>query len=168
MGKQASIAFQKDLYQAIKGDPATAAITLVGPSLGKTYGYDNGSPFGKGTLTASVDWGNFHPHPGGNPFSLPFGYAGIEKYIWHGGQPTTNIDEFPYASDIYAPPFAPKPMTATEPATRLSTAAPASAPTPATFRGCLPNTSAKASAGRIVMSLPMSSTSLRTARRISD
>ncbi len=108
------IAFQKDLYAAIKGDPATAGLVVIGPSLGKTYGYDKGSPYRKGTLSAYVDWGNFHPYPGGNPFSLPFPYAGVEKYIWHGGQPSANMDEFPYAFDIYAPPFAPKPMAATE------------------------------------------------------
>jgi len=108
------VAFQKDLYAAIKSDPATAGLIVVGPSLGKTYGYDVRSPFGNGSLTDAVDWGNFHPYPGGNPFSQPFSYAGIEKYIWHGGQPTVNIDEFPYAFDIYAPAFAPKPMAATE------------------------------------------------------
>lgn len=108
------IAFQKDLHAAVKGDPATRSLTVVGPSLGKTYGYDSKSPLGVGTLADFVDWGNFHPYPGGNPFSVPSPYAGLEKYIWHGGQPSTNIDEFPYAFDVYAPPFAPKPMAATE------------------------------------------------------
>lgn len=108
------IAFQKDLYAALKADPATGKITVIGPSLGKTYGYDVKSPFGAGTLTDAVDWGNFHPYPGGNPFSPPFRYGGLEKYLWHGGQPSSNIDEFPYSFDIYAPPFAPKPMSATE------------------------------------------------------
>ena len=108
------IAFQKDLHAAVKADPATRALTVIGPSLGKTYGYDTKSPFGKGTLAEFVDWGNFHPYPGGNPFSVPSPYAGVEKYIWHGGQPSANMDEFPYAFDVYAPPFAPKPMAATE------------------------------------------------------
>jgi len=108
------IAFQKDLYTAAKADPATRALTVLGPSLGKTYGYDTKSPLGKGTLTEFVDWGNFHPYPGGNPFSVPGPYAGLEKYIWHGGQPSANMDEFPFAFDVYAPPFAPKPMAATE------------------------------------------------------
>ena len=108
------IAFQKDLYAAVKADAATRALTVIGPSLGKTYGYETRSPFGKGTLAEFVDWGNFHPYPGGNPFSVPSPYAGVEKYIWHGGQPSANMDEFPFAFDIYAPPFAPKPMAATE------------------------------------------------------
>ena len=107
-------AFQKDLYAAVKADAATRALTVIGPSLGKTYGYDTKSPFGKGTLASFVDWGNFHPYPGGNPFSVPSPYAGVEKYIWHGGQPSANMDEFPFAFDVYAPPFAPKPMAATE------------------------------------------------------
>ncbi len=108
------IAFQKDLYAAVKADPATRPLTVLGPSLGKTYGYDTKSPLGKGTLAEFVDWGNFHPYPGGNPFSVPWPYAGLEKYTWHGGHPSANIDENPFAFDVYAPPFAPKPMAATE------------------------------------------------------
>ena len=38
----------------------------------------------------------------------------MEKYTWHGGHPSTNLDEHPYAFDVYAPPFEPKPMAATE------------------------------------------------------
>ena len=108
------IAFQKDLYNAVKANAATRSLTVIGPSLGKTYGYDTKSPFGQGTLADAVDWGNFHPYPGGNPFNPPFPYAGVEKYIWHGGQPSTSMDEHPFAFDIYAPPFSPKPMAATE------------------------------------------------------
>ena len=110
----AVIAYQKALYAAAKADPATHALTIIGPGLGKTYGYDTKSPFGKGTLSDAVDRGNFHPYPGGNPFNPPFPYAGVEKYTWHGGHPSTNLDEHPYAFDVYAPPFAPKPMAATE------------------------------------------------------
>ncbi len=108
------IAFQKDLYAAVKADAALRGLTVLGPALGKTYGYDTRSPLGKGTLTDFVDWGNFHPYPGGNPFSVPFRYAGLEKYTWHGAHPSANLDENPYAFDVYAPPFAPKPMAATE------------------------------------------------------
>ena len=82
------VAFQKDLYAAVKADAATRALTVLGPSLGKTYDNPTASPFGKGTLTDFVDWGNFHPYPGGNPFSNPFPYAGVEKYTWHGGHPS--------------------------------------------------------------------------------
>ena len=108
------IAFQKDLYKAAKSDPETKNLMVYGPALGKTYGYDTRSPFGKGTLTDSVDYGNFHPYCGGNPFSVPFAYGGIEKYYWQGNFPSANLDEFPFAFDVYAPPYAPKPMVATE------------------------------------------------------
>ncbi len=109
-------AFQKDLYTALKGDPATAKIRVIGPALGKTYDPGGGSPnpFAKGSLTDYVDYGNFHPYPGGNPFSFPFPYATIEKYYWQGNMPSGNIDEFPYAFNTYGPTFAPKPMAATE------------------------------------------------------
>ena len=108
------IAFQKDLYKAAKSDPETKNLAVYGPALGKTYGYDTRSPFGKGTLTDAVDYGNFHPYCGGNPFSVPFAYDTIEKYFWQGNFPSANIDEFPFAFDVYAPPYAPKPMVATE------------------------------------------------------
>ncbi len=109
----AVIAYQKDLYSAFKSDPATARITLVGSALGKTY-EPGKNPFPKGALAKFVDWGNFHPYPGGNPFSIPFGYGTIEKYYWDGTQPSGNLDEFPYAFQTYQPTFAPKPMASSE------------------------------------------------------
>lgn len=108
------IAFQKDLYRAVKADSATAKIPVFGPALGKTYGYDSRSPLGKGTLTDAVDFGNFHPYCGGNPFSVPFAYGTIAKYYWQGNFPSANLDEFPFALDVYSPPYAPRPMVATE------------------------------------------------------
>jgi hypothetical protein len=108
--------FQRDLYAALKGDPATAKLTVIGPALGKTYDPGGGSPnpLTKGLLTDSVDWGNFHPYPGGNPFSVPFAYGTLAKYYWFGTFPSANLDEFPYALNTYSPAFAPKPMCATE------------------------------------------------------
>ena len=108
-------AFQRDLYAAMKADPATKNITVIGPSLGKTYGYDVKSPLGNnGELANAVDWGNFHPYPGGNPFTNPLPYGGLAKYTWQGNHPSNNIDENPFAFDIYAGAFKPKPMCATE------------------------------------------------------
>lgn len=109
-------AFQKDLYAAFKADSATAQIRVIGIALGKTYDPGGGhpNPLPPGSLTDAVDWGNFHPYPGGNPFSVPFPYAGIAKYLWQGNMPSGNIDEFPYAFNTYGPPYKPKPMAATE------------------------------------------------------
>lgn len=111
-----TIRFQKDLYTALKRDPATAKLTVIGPALGKTYDPGGGSPspFASGLFTDSVDWGNFHPYPGGNPFSVPFPYGSIARYYWNATFPSVNLDEFPYALKTYNPPFAPKPMAATE------------------------------------------------------
>ncbi|MGA7936042.1 MAG: hypothetical protein WCA35_20985, partial [Kovacikia sp.] len=110
------IAFQKDLYAAIKRDPATARIKVIGPALGVTYDPGGGkpNPLPAGSLASAVDWGNFHPYPGGNPFSYPFAYNTIQKYYWNSNFPSINIDEFPYALDTYSPPFRPKPMATTE------------------------------------------------------
>lgn len=106
--------FQRDLYTAVKADPDTRYLTVIGPALGRTYGYEQRSPFGAGTLADWVDWGNVHLYHGGNSFSTPFPYAGLERYLWQGGQASANLDEFPFAFDIYAPPFVPKPMACTE------------------------------------------------------
>ncbi len=108
--------FQKDLYSTLKSDPATKNLTVIGPALGKTYDPGGGSPnpFTSGLLTDSVDWGNFHPYPGGNPFSVPFPYGSLAKYYWSGTFPSANLDEFPYALNTYSPAFTPKPMCATE------------------------------------------------------
>ncbi len=103
----------KDTYKALKRDRATAQVKVIGPSLGGTYDYGNKSPLKD--LSAVVDWGNFHPYPsGGNPFNNPFKYNTIEKYYWQGNFPSVNINNHPYAFDVYAPPFKGKPMAATE------------------------------------------------------
>lgn len=111
------VAFQHALYAAIKGDPATAAITVIGPSLGRTYNPGGGfpNPFAAGALGDAVDWGNFHPYPfGGNPFSPTFPYGSLAKYYHEADFPSVNLDEYPYGFQVYGPPFAPKPMAATE------------------------------------------------------
>jgi hypothetical protein len=110
------IAYQRDLYQALKQRRGIADVPVIGPSLGKTYDPPiRPNPFPGGLLTPSVDFGNFHPYPfSGNSFSYPFAYDTISKYYWNGNFPSVNLDEFPYAREVYAPPFAPKPMMATE------------------------------------------------------
>lgn len=111
----------KDTWKALKSDPATAGVKVIGPSLGRSYDYSSKSPLGD--LSAYVDWGNFHPYPGGgNGYSYPFNYNTIAKYHWHGNFPSVNIDEWPYAFDVYQPPFGSKPMAATETGYNTSTA----------------------------------------------
>jgi hypothetical protein len=103
----------QDTWSALKNNPATSNVNVIGPSLGMTYDYNNKSPLGD--LSGSVDQGNFHPYPGGgNPFSYPFSYDTLSKYYWYGNFPSVNIDEYRYAFDVYAPPFGSKPMVATE------------------------------------------------------
>lgn len=110
-------AFLRDLHAALKADPATAGLPVIGLSLGRTYnpGLGRHNPFADRELARMVDWGNFHPYPGGgNSFSRPFPYASISAYHWHSNFPGVNLNDFPYARRVYAPPFAPKPMAATE------------------------------------------------------
>ena len=112
-----TLAYQRDLYAAIRSRPALKDVQVIGPSLGRTYlpGPLHGNPYLGGGLANAVDFGNFHPYPfGGNSFSLPFPYDSIARYYWTGNFPSANLDEYPYAFLVYAPPFAPRPMAATE------------------------------------------------------
>lgn len=110
------VAFQTDLYAAIKADRATTAIKVIGPSLGVTYdpGAGKPNPLAAGSLAKVVDWGNFHPYPGGNPFNAPFDYNTTQKYYWNSNFPSIHVGEHPYLFDVYRSPFQPKPMAATE------------------------------------------------------
>lgn len=110
------IAFQKDLYAAVKRNPATRNIKVIGPSLGGTYdpGAGRPNPLATGGLSSAIDWGNFHPYPGSNPFNLPFDYNTTQKYYWNSNFPSISIDEHPYLFEIAQTPFKPKPMVATE------------------------------------------------------
>jgi len=107
------IQYQTDLYNALKGNPATASLPVYGMALGVTYGY-GGNPLSNGELAGVVDNGNFHPYPGGNPFSQHYTYDTIDWYIGHGPQPSANMDEWPFAFDVYQPPYGMRPMVATE------------------------------------------------------
>ncbi len=107
------VQYLKDLYTTAKGNSATASLSIYGIALGQTYGY-GGNPLANGSLAGSVDNGNFHPYPGGNPFSFHYSYDTIDWYIGHGPQPSANIDEWPFAFDVYQPPYGIKPMVATE------------------------------------------------------
>ncbi len=106
------IAFQHDLYTALKADPATSGLTVIGLSEGTTYGYQGagnpgGQPIANGALYATCDWGNCHPYAfGGNPFTARFGYETLFWYYGNGQFPSDNIGQYPYTFDIYAPPFA--------------------------------------------------------------
>jgi len=55
-------AYQEDLYSAIKSDPATAHLTVLGPSVAYPSSYA-----AWGDLSASLDEGNMHSYPGGRP-----------------------------------------------------------------------------------------------------
>ena len=111
------LAYQRDLFAAIRAESKLNGIVVIGPSLGRTYdpGTEHGNPFPPHSLANAVTYGNFHPYPfGGNSFSLPFPYDTIRRYYWNGNFPSVNLDEYPYEFKVYAPPFAPKLMAATE------------------------------------------------------
>lgn len=123
---QGTIGFQSDLYRALKADPATKNLTVIGPALGRTYAPNTiPNPLPAGSLAGAVDWGNFHPYPYGGNFD---GYGGSydtivapHDYTHAGNFPSDSMDRddkgspfTPLAFVSYAPPFAPKPMAASE------------------------------------------------------
>lgn len=111
-----AVEFQKDLYTAIKSDPATSGLIVIGFALCPLHDPMGQlpNPLAAGELSEYADWGNFHPYPKNNPFNVPYPYAGLDKYYWQGNFPSINIDEYPYALEIYAPPYHPRPMAVTE------------------------------------------------------
>lgn len=112
-----TVAFQRDLYREFKSDPATARVPIIGFSLGTTFDPGGGrpSPFGRSELSGIVDFGNFHPYPfNGNPFGAKIAYGTLRSLYADGNFPSINLDRFPVALSVYATPFSPKPMMATE------------------------------------------------------
>jgi hypothetical protein len=55
-------AYQGSLYRAVKADPALRRLPVIGPSFGTS-----GGPAQVGDLSASMDLGNLHSYPGGQP-----------------------------------------------------------------------------------------------------
>ena len=123
---QGTVLFQRDLYAALKADPATRGLTVLGPALGGTYAPNTvPNPLPAGSLTDFVDWGNFHPYSYGGNFD---GYGGSydtivapADYTHAGNFPSVTMDRDDpnhgfgsLAFTSYAPPFAPRPMAASE------------------------------------------------------
>ena len=107
--------WQRDLYAVFKADPATMALTMIGPSLGLA-GMPNATPPAAWSgLWRAVDWGNFHPYPyNGNPFGPPLAYGDLGLFFRHGTFPSVYIDQAPDAYRAYRPIYGPAPMAATE------------------------------------------------------
>lgn len=106
------VSMASNTWSVMKADPATARISLIGPSFGAWH---DTPPTGTNSLRDFVDFGCFHPYPfGGNPYSVHDLYATVDWYIGHGQQPSCNIDEWPLAFNQYQGAFGNKPMAATE------------------------------------------------------
>lgn len=109
--------YQIELARQARADAELRDLTLIGPCHGVTYDPGGGkpNPWAPGSLEDYVDWGNFHPYPfGGNVFSYPRAYAGLDHYYRDGNKPSGNLEEYPYAFNTYRPPFGDKPMACTE------------------------------------------------------
>lgn len=150
------VRYQRDLYTAIKGDPRTKELIVMGPSEGGTYSNpysdhkDYSQPVPNGALYAFCDWGNFHPYTfGGNYETQHFGYDTITDWYYGNSQsPGVNVSPAstvgspagtrPFVFANYQQPFqqfsgttvtASRPMTATEKGYFTGTAAKSVSPT---------------------------------------
>jgi hypothetical protein len=48
------------------------------------------------SMASFVDWGNYHPYPGGgNSISFPYNYTTIARYYWRSSFPSVGLDEWP-------------------------------------------------------------------------
>jgi hypothetical protein len=79
--------YQAELYSRVKGDPATAHLTVLGPSVAHPTGYG-----AWGNLSEWLDQGNMHSYPGGR-------------------MPSANLDEWTVAAQTTS---GAKPVQATE------------------------------------------------------
>jgi hypothetical protein len=109
------VLWQRDLFRTFKADPATAALTIIGPSLGLA-GMPNATPPPSWAgLWAYVDWGNFHPYPyNGNSFAPVLSYGGLRSFYAQGTFPSVVIDQSPAAYRVYRTIYGAAPMAATE------------------------------------------------------
>lgn len=105
--------YQRDLFRAFKADPATAALPIIGLSLGLA-GMANATPSLHG-LRPFVDWGDVHPYPyNGNPFGPNLRYGGLGSFFHDGTFPSVYIDPSPDALRAYRDIYGPGPMAVTE------------------------------------------------------
>lgn len=95
------VAYQRALYKAIKGNPYTAPMKVVGPAPGISFP----SPFAAGPggegadLQGAADWGGCHPYAtGGNGNGVPkTTYDGSTYYNAYTLDPAAEIDFAPRA-----------------------------------------------------------------------
>jgi hypothetical protein len=109
------VLWQRDLFRAFKADPATAPLTIIGPSLGLAGMPNAPPPQSWAGLWAYVDWGDFHPYPyNGNAFAPALAYGGLGSFYAHGTFPSVGIDQSPDAYRAYRTIYGAAPMAATE------------------------------------------------------
>jgi hypothetical protein len=74
--------YQADLYSMVKGDPATAHLTVLGPSVAHPTGYA-----AWGNLSEWLDQGNMHSYPGGRMPSASLGEWTVAAQTTSGAKP---------------------------------------------------------------------------------
>jgi hypothetical protein len=109
------VLWQRDLFHALKSDPATAGLTVIGPSLGLAGLPSATPPAAWKGLWRFVDWGNFHPYPyNGNPYGPELQYGTLPSFFHNGTFPSVGLDEAPDFYRAYRGIYGSGPMAATE------------------------------------------------------
>ncbi|QXG74630.1 hypothetical protein KUM42_12105 [Modestobacter sp. L9-4] len=109
----ALLAWQADLWGAVRAQASLKNVPVIGPAMGNTY-WSGGHPLPAGSLQGTSDFGNMHPYPRDNPFSMPRSYAGIRDYYRESNFPSGTLDEYPINFKSSRLPYGSKPMMATE------------------------------------------------------
>ena len=109
------VLWQQDLYTALKDDARTAAVPVIGPSLGTATSMDRPSVAAWAGLGRYADFGNFHPYAfNGNPFAPIVAYAGLDNYAFQGNHPSVLVGASDGGRTAYADIYPDMPMMATE------------------------------------------------------
>lgn len=107
--------WQQDLYRSLKADPETAAVPVIGPSLGRAVGASGPQVSAWAGLGRYADFGNFHPYAfNGNPLGRGLTYGGLENFHFQGNHPSVLLAADDAGRAAYADIYPDMPMVATE------------------------------------------------------
>lgn len=94
------IAYQRRLYEGIKGDPALSSLPVIGPSI------VHGDQPELGDISDLLDYGNIHSYPEGNPPEYKMG-AIVERATYNSGLKPIVATETGYTNAIEWTPTGP-------------------------------------------------------------
>ncbi len=109
------VAFQRKLFSALKRDPRTRDLPLIGPALGPAAAPGAPPIPALAELRHYVDWGGFHPYPyGGDSTGADYPYGGLRSFERHGTHPSVTLAQDGSVWRFYRTMYGDRPAAATE------------------------------------------------------